>query len=307
MTEARVLITGAGGFVGNAIAAGLIRLGWQVCALDRVFDAPARARLAGAQLVSADLATAALSGLPRAEVVIHAAALTTGPGTLGITAAEHVRRNMAPLLAALDLATGMVPRAFVFLSSTGVFAPGDGDPDLTDASVPTATGPYSAAKRAGEVLVPSALPSDTAPHVVRLGHVCGLAETARPTRQRLSALAAMVAAARAGRPVPVPAPDPLRDWTVAEDLGPALARLVAGPAAGRVLHLGGPHRLTDGALAARIAARVPGVRIELQPPSADASAPKPPMRPSAIPALEGFAWTRPEDVIDALCAAEVAA
>ncbi|HSF65614.1 MAG TPA: NAD(P)-dependent oxidoreductase [Paracoccaceae bacterium] len=302
MTGARVLITGAGGFVGSALAAGLARLGWQVCALDTGFDAPARARLAGAELVAADLG-GTVPALPRADVVIHAAALTTGPETLGITAAEHVRRNMLPLLAALDMAAAMVPRAFVFLSSTGVFAPGDGDPDLTDATPPTATGPYSAAKRAGEVLVPSALPAGTVAHVLRLGHVCGLAESARPTRQRVSALAAMVAAARAGQPIPVPATDPLRDWTMAEDLAPALARLLAGPAAGRALHFGSPHRMRDSAMAARIATHFPGARIDTQP----APAPKAPMRPSVMPALDGFAWTRPEAVIDALCTAEVPA
>lgn len=303
MTAARVLITGAGGLVGSALAVGLARLGWQVCALDMTFDAPARARLAGARLVTADLGAGALPDLPQADVVIHAAALTTGPETLGITAAEHVRRNMAPLLAALDIAAAMGPRAFVFLSSTGVFAPGDGDPDLTDASTPTATGPYSSAKRAGEVLVPSALPAGTAAHVLRLGHVCGLAESARPTRQRVSAMAAMVAAARAGQPIAVPVPDPLRDWTAAEDLGPALARLVAGPAAGRALHFGSPHRMADSAMAARIAGHFPGARIDSRP----APAPKAAMRPSAMPALDGFTWTRPEAVIDALCAAEVPA
>jgi UDP-glucose 4-epimerase len=235
--------------------------------------------------------------LPAADVMVHAAALTTAPEALGITSAEHVRRNMLPLLAALDLAATLRPRAFVFLSSTGVFAPGDGGNELTDTTPPTATGPYSAAKMAGEVLVPSALPTDTAAHVVRLGPVCGLAEAARPTRQRLSVVATMVAAARAGRPVEVPENDPLRDWTVAEDLGPALARLVDGPAAGRALHLGSTYRRRDSTLAAHIVRRVPGSRIG----RCQASPAKAPMRPSAIAALEGFAWTCPETVIDALC------
>jgi UDP-glucose 4-epimerase len=302
MSAGRVLITGAGGFVGSAIAAGLIRLDWQVCALDVAFDAPTRTRLAGCDLLTADLSEP-LPDLPRADVVIHAAALTTGPETLGISAAEHVRRNMLPLLVVLGVAARMSPRAFVFLSSTGVFAPGDGDPELTDTSTPSASGPYAAAKRAGELLVPAALPAGTACHVLRLGHICGLSEAARPTRARVSPMAEMTAAACTDRLVRVSVTDPLRDWTAAEDLGPAMARLLSGPSAGRVLHFGSAYRMTDSAMAARIAGRIPGVRIEMKP-SLPAKAP---MRPSTIPALRDFAWTRPEDVIDALCASRLAA
>jgi UDP-glucose 4-epimerase len=302
VTVGRALITGAGGFVGSALAGGFLRLGWQVCALDTTFDVPARARLSEAELVCADLG-GPLPELSRADVIIHAAALTTGPEALGITPAEHLRRNMLPLLAALGLAEAMAPRAFVFLSSTGVFAAGDGDADLTDRSEPSGSGPYAAAKRAGEIVVPAVLGAATAPHVLRLGHICGLAEASRPTRARVSPMAEMVAAARAGEAVPLASTDPLRDWTAAEDLAPAMVRLLAAPPAGRVLHFGSPHRMTDSAMAARIAARIPGLRIETRP----AATPKAPMRPSTVAALEGFSWTRPEEVIDALCAARLAA
>ena len=87
MTVGRALITGAGGFVGSALAGGFLRLGWQVCALDTTFDVPARARLSEAELVCADLG-GPLPELSRADVIIHAAALTTGPEALGITPAS---------------------------------------------------------------------------------------------------------------------------------------------------------------------------------------------------------------------------
>ena len=52
----RATLTGAGGFVGGQIAAGLLAAGWRVAAVDLSFDAGARARLQGAELVEADLA-----------------------------------------------------------------------------------------------------------------------------------------------------------------------------------------------------------------------------------------------------------
>ena len=73
MKQVRVLITGAGGFVGGALAAGFVRLGAWVTGLDRTFDADARARLTGVELVECDLADG--QGRLRdlsADVIIHA-------------------------------------------------------------------------------------------------------------------------------------------------------------------------------------------------------------------------------------------
>lgn len=291
----RATLTGAGGFAGGQIAAGFLAAGWRVTAVDLSFDAGAHARLRGAELVEADLAQG-FPDVPRADLVIHAAALTTDAAALGITPAAHVRANMAPLLAALDHAAASGAGGFVFLSSTGVFAATDGEPDLTDTCIPTAVHPYAAAKRAGELLVPASLAHICPSHVVRLGYLYGPSEAARPTRANVSLVRRWCDAAARGEALTVPADDPRRDWTWAPDLAPALLRLCASAPANRPLHLTSGHVLSDGQLARLIARVNPRTIVRMGP----AIGAKPPAIPSAIPALHGFRWTAPEDGLAAL-------
>lgn len=281
-----ILVTGAGGFVGTALAAGLAALGHEVLALDRAFDAQAEAALGTVSRITADLVEGT-PALPACDTIIHAAALTTSPTALGLTDAQHLAANMAPLMAMIAHADRTRPRAFVFLSSSGVFAEGDGSPDLTDTDLPTATGPYSAAKKAGEALVPGALGAVSETFVLRLGYLYGPNEVARPSRRRVSQLQQWLGDAAAGRPLAVSRDDPRRDWTFAPDLAPAIARLLAGPGSARPLHLCTPEAVSDSALAGLIRAHYPGARIEPGP----ARPAKAPMRPSRHPALEGFRWT----------------
>jgi nucleoside-diphosphate-sugar epimerase len=298
----RAIVTGAGGFVGGHIAAGLVASGWRVAAVDLAFDPMARARLAGADLREADLG-AGVPDLPRADLVIHAAAVTTDARALGMTRAAHVRANMAPLLAMLDHAAATGAGAFVFLSSTGVFAATDGRPDLTDACTPTATHEYAAAKRAGEILVPAALSGVCPAHVVRLGHIYGPGEVARSTRATVSPVGRWRDAAARGAPMVVPADDPRRDWTFAPDLAAAIVRLADAPPAPRPLHLTSGHVLTDGQMARLIARISPGATIRTGP----AAGTKPPAIASDIPALDGFRWTAPEEGLPAILAERTAA
>jgi nucleoside-diphosphate-sugar epimerase len=288
-TPAPVLITGAGGFVGSHLAMGLAALGYQVTALDRAFDPAARVRMTGMQLVEVDLAVPdmAIPGIGEGCIVIHAAALTTNPAALGMTEAEHVAANMAPLLAMLRYAGRVRAGCFVFLSSSGVFAAGDGSPDLCDTDLPTASGPYSAAKRAGEMLVPSALAEGTRPFCLRLGYLYGPHEVARPTRQRVSLLQDWVNRAERGEVIELATPAPRRDWTFAPDLAPAIARLVSGPGDPRPRHLCAPHAVTDIEVMALLRGHYPRLSVRKV-----AAAPiKAPMQPSHFPELHGFGWT----------------
>jgi nucleoside-diphosphate-sugar epimerase len=298
-----VLVTGAGGFVGSALAEGFAALDWHVTALDREFDAMSRERLRGCTLVTAALGDTAPADLPPVSLVVHAAAVTTAAADLGWTPAAHVAANMRPLVTMLEYAARTRPAAFVFLSSSGVFAAGDGGDVLTDADVPTGTSPYAAAKRAGELLTVAALEGVSAAHVVRLGYLYGPHETARPTRARPSPVARWLAAARHGQPLLVPADDPRRDWTFTPDLALALARLIARPPAGRVVHLSSPFIRTDSAMAALIAGHVPGAVCATGPALGPA---KPPMRASDL-SEAGLRWTAPDVALAQLVVAEVAA
>jgi UDP-glucose 4-epimerase len=298
----RATLNGAGGFVGGQIAAGLLAAGWRVAAVDMSFEADARARLQGAELVEVDLAEG-FPDLPRADLVIHAAALTTDAAALGITPAAHIRANTTPLLAALVHAAATGAGGFVFLSSTGVFAPTDGEPDLSDACTPTATHPYAAAKRAGELLVPAALAGLCPAHVVRLGYLYGPGEVARPTRTNLSLVRRWCDAAERGEALTVP----VRRPPPRLDLG-ARPRARAPPPRG--LRSGrpsaapdlGPHPVGRPARPAHRAQHPPHHR-----PHGPAIGGKPPALPSAIPALDGFRWTAPEDGLAALMAERTAA
>jgi len=299
-----VLITGAGGFVGSALAEGFAALGWRVTAVDRDFDDATRGRLAGCQLVTAELGDTMPDDLPAVPRVIHAAAITTDPAELHWTPTAHVAANLRPLLAMLEYAARTRPAAFVFLSSSGVFAAGDGHGVLTDADQPTACSPYAAAKRAGELLTVAALAGVAAAHVVRLGYLYGPHEAARPSRARPSLVAHWLAAARDGRPLRVAAADPTRDWTFTPDLAPALARVMAHRPAERPLHLCGPHMVNDSAMAARIAALVPGAVCAVEPATRPT---KPPMQPSDLSHLGDLRWTTPDAALAQLVAAEVPA
>jgi UDP-glucose 4-epimerase len=304
MSPSHVVVTGAGGFVGSSLAIGFQSLGWQVTAVDRAFDADACARLAGMQFVELDLAAETPRLGARAALIVHAAAITTDHVELGWTASEHVAANLRPLQTMLDLASVEPPDAFVFVSSTGVFAPEDGGHVLADVDIPTGRTPYAVAKQIGETMTVSALEGITDAHVVRLGYVYGPHEVARASRSRVSVVAQWIAAAREGRPLPIRIDDPARDWTYAPDLAPALARLVSGPARPRAVHLGSPFVIRDRGLAAIVAQAFPGVTC------APAPAPgpqKPPMWPSTVPALADFAWTEPATAIARIAAVEVTA
>lgn len=331
MTARTVLITGAGGFVGGALAGGFAGLGWDVVAVDRDFDdavasdgvapggvasdraAPDDMAPGGVRRVVWDVGGASAPNLA-ADVIIHAAWITADPATLGVSDDEYIELNLRPLMSMITSAKSTTPAAFVFVSSSGVFAATDGDDGLTDDTVPTGSSPYARAKRMGERLVRTELGAVCRVLVVRLGYLYGPGENARASRPGVSLVAQWIEAATAGDPLPVREDDPAREWTFAPDLAPVLSRMLGGPGGpepaeatdvptDRPIHVGSPHVLRDSALAEIIAAHHPGAAITHIPAGPPA---KPPMTPSDLPAIRDFAWTDPAAGLDAMLGAGTA-
>ncbi len=301
MTARRVLVTGAGGFVGGALADGFAALGCDVVAIDRDFDAsPPTDRV---HRRAADLAMGMPPAVGAVDLVVHAAWLTGAPDATPGSAAEYAEANLAPLRSVLEWVGRTAPSAFVFLSSSGVFAGDDASDFLTDTDTPTSDTPYARAKRDGEALV-AATTSDTAMHVVRLGYLYGPGEAARPSRPRVSWVARWIADARAGRPLEVWAGDARREWTCTLDLAPALLRLVGGPAADGPIHLCSPYVYLDRAMATAVCDAFGRGVLTAVPAEGPLKAP---MAVSDVAALRGFPWRHPDDALRAMAATEAVA
>ncbi|MGY6695844.1 MAG: NAD-dependent epimerase/dehydratase family protein [Roseinatronobacter sp.] len=287
-----VLITGAGGFVGSALAEAQLAAGHAVLATDLAFDSGVRARLGMAQLIEGALpdVLSELHGLT-VDAVIHAAAITADPARFGLTRAGHLCANTSLLLAALEWARDHSARRFVYLSSSGVFGVAKGVAVADEHSPPTATDPYSAAKRAGEILISGADEPEFETITLRLGPVFGPHEGVRPTRPTPSLVARMFAAAREDRLISVASPQARRDWTYLPDIARAVGLLLDHPdRLPPLLHLTSGMVLTDLELAYAIARLYPETSVQT---TSDAlfHPPRPVMVCNLASPLDGFDWT----------------
>ena len=272
MTKSLVLVTGAGGFVCSEICAALVRAGHAVVGVDRVFDAPTRARLGGVRMVEGTVTEvlADISDITPAAV-IHGAAITASPERLDLTHAGHIRRNVEMHTATLDWARNAGAGQFLFLSSMGVFEPNDAPAQggcFTEATVPTATCTYSAAKQAGELLTASAAEPGFATLSLRLGNIFGPHEAVRDTRQILCLVSRMIAQARETRVITVDTPEARREWSWLPDLADKIAVLIGEfpDTAPSVRHAGTPPPQTDLAVARAIADRMRNTSLRLVSP-----------------------------------------
>jgi len=260
-------VLGAAGFFGLAIVRALTAAGVPVVATDRV-DASEfvpRRGTDGRRLryVHLDLARDRVDDLlAGAQGVVHAAALTPADEAAGDTADHLLRVNLESLLAVLPAARHAGCERVLFVSSAGVYDQ-QVERTLTEDDADGGTSLYGAAKLAGELVArryAQVVGLDFA--AVRPTSLFGAAETARPSRPRVTAFAQLVSAARRDEAVRIEHGEARADWLCVDDAADAVVALWSSERlGGRVFNLssGTPRRFRD---VAHEVAEATGLRLD---------------------------------------------
>lgn len=265
----RVIVTGANGFVGSNIVSALAQGGWLVSALDREFDNPAVATWHTDRVA---LLRASCADMPsiRADALVHAAFVTATPAERRESPEDNLRANIEPLLQVMEYAEAEgIPRS-VFISSNAVFC--HTPATLVDETRPPGPlGVYGLAKTMMEHTVDTMRRAEGRDMVcARLGGVYGSYEYSRPTRPVLSLVGQMMRDALSKGEIVVSTPAALRQWTLAADIGRAIAALLRADSLNHSLYnLASGERKTDLAIARLIQSLVEDLRLQL--PSAGES------------------------------------
>ncbi len=285
----RVLVTGAGGFVGSHLSCGLAELGYDVVASDRAFDSEAEARLGTIERLTGDVRDLGRR-VGDVDFVVHGAAVTADPNEMGVSAITALEENVGLTLAAFQVAAQARASRFVLLSSAGVFGSEQPAP-LDESAHPAALGLYAAAKRIGETAAQSLRRSGELDAVsVRLGNLYGSHERSRRTRPRTSLVARLLSEGHDQKTLTLAAPEARREWTWVGDLAIGIAKLLEHPVPPDVTHLCAPETVTDYELAEKLRRFLPGTRVALRPDAA-LSAVRPPLESRVTSRLGLTSWT----------------
>jgi len=231
----KILVTGAGGFLGLNLLERLLSSGHNVCAInDRPLEPVALdafAALPGSlKTVTADVrdrsaVRKALTAF-RPEAVLHAAAITLGPQARLASAERTLSVNTLSTQILLEEAAQAGVRRFVYPSSSAVYGPAPFAGPVTEATETAPAGLYGYTKLASELLVTEAgrsrgLETACARITALFGpweHDTGVRETLSPPWQ---------VAMRMKREEPIRLPDGgARDWTSGRDIAKCLEILL---------------------------------------------------------------------------------
>lgn len=223
-----VIVTGAGGFVGRHIVDAIHQQGKRVVAVDRAFDDDLRNRWQQVGRIQV-LETDAFRQLEPADMLIHAAAITTQPDDETYPAEKHLKDNLLPVLDLLEWGYSNRIQRMIFVSSDAVYSSSPVGAIDEDQSVKP-LGTYAAAKAATEQII------ETLRHAhgrdvltVRLSGIYGTGEHVRPTRPRVSVVMEFVERALAEGRIAINPARPARSWTYASDIGSAVCALLNTP------------------------------------------------------------------------------
>ena len=292
--KARVLVTGAAGFIGSHLVEELVRSGADVTALvhynsrgDRGnLDHLAPDVLAAVNAVRGDVRDAYfVRGVMHGkEVVFHLAALIAIPYSYGAPAA-YVDTNVAGTLNVLQAARDLGVRRVVHTSTSEVYGTARYVP--IDESHPLqAQSPYAASKIAADKLAESFHLSFGLPVVtVRPFNTFG------PRQSRRAVLATIVSQVLAGGPVRLGNLDPVRDLCFVTDTARGFMLAAQAPeAVGAVVNLGTGVGVRVGDLA-ELVFEVAGRRAEIQQEDAR-------FRPDASEVMRLVAsWSRAKELL----------
>ncbi len=276
----RALVTGAAGFIGSHLAAGLLGQGWHVTGLDSRYppsDPVAAENLADLvphprfRLARADIATADLAHLLEGvQVAFHLAGLPGARRSWGDQFTSYLTVNVLGTQRLLEACTAAEVPRLVCASSSSVYGPGNGTPSReTDDPLPLS--PYGVSKLAAERLClaysnrPSAVTS-----VVALRYFTVYGPRQRPDM----AFSRIMRAALSGRPVPLYGSGAQRrDFTHVADAVAATIAAASCEARAEVVNVASGHSVplvqAVRTIASLAGAEVPSLRRAAQPGDAD--------------------------------------
>ncbi len=260
----RVLVTGAGGFIGSHLAEDLVRRGADVRALVRYSSSGVWGWLEDSELAGdmevmlgdirdPETLRPAIDGV---DTVFHLAALIAIPYSY-VTQLAYVRTNVEGTVNVLEAAREAGVRRFVHTSTSEVYGTARSVP--IDESHPLqGQSPYSASKIGADKLAESFHAAFELPVVILRPF-----NTYGPRQSTRAVIPTIITQALASRPVHLGALTPTRDLTLVTDT--ARGFVCAGEAddaVGRTINLGAGEEISIGDLAAHIGALL-GEQLEI--------------------------------------------